>query len=79
MSLNSEANFGYVLNLLENPVIKVVIWGVLSALAYHFSAGVKHLFMDIGYGETLETGPLFAKITITISTILVILAGVWVW
>ena len=38
-------------------------------------AGVKHLFMDMGYGETLESGPLFAKISITASLVLMVLAG----
>ena len=40
---------------------------------------MKHLFMDMGYGETLESGPLFAKVSITASLVLMVLAGVWVW
>jgi succinate dehydrogenase / fumarate reductase cytochrome b subunit len=51
----------------------------LAALAYHFTAGVKHLFMDMGYGETLESGPMFAKVSMALSVVLIVLAGVWVW
>jgi succinate dehydrogenase / fumarate reductase cytochrome b subunit len=51
----------------------------LAALAYHFVAGVKHLFMDMGYGETLESGPVFAKVSMALAVVLIVLAGVWVW
>ena len=62
MSLDNEAGFADALALLDNGFVAFIVWGVLAALAYHFVAGVKHLFMDMGYGETLESGPIFAKI-----------------
>ena len=79
LSLENEAGFADVLTLLENGFVAFVIWGVLASLAYHFVAGVKHLFMDMGYGETLESGPLFAKISLAVAFVLMVLAGVWVW
>jgi succinate dehydrogenase / fumarate reductase cytochrome b subunit len=56
-----------------------ITWGLLSALAFHFVAGIKHLVMDLGIGETIEGGFRAAVSTIIVSAILVILAGVWVW
>lgn len=79
LSLESEAGFSDTLNLLDNGLVKFVLWGVLAALAYHFVAGLKHLLMDMGYGETLESGPLFAKVSMAIAVILILAAGVWVW
>ena len=79
LSLENEAGFADVLALLENGFVAFVIWGVLASLAYHFVAGVKHLFMDMGYGETLESGPLFAKISLAVAFVLMVLAGAWVW
>lgn len=79
LSLENEAGFADVLALLENGFIAFIIWGVLASLAYHFVAGVKHLFMDMGYGETLESGPLFAKVSLAVAFVLMVLAGVWVW
>jgi succinate dehydrogenase / fumarate reductase cytochrome b subunit len=79
MSLDNEASFADALALLDNGFVAFIIWGVLAALAYHFVAGVKHLFMDMGYGETLETGPIFAKISMASAVVLMVLAGVWVW
>ena len=79
MSLDDEAGFANALALLDNGFVRFIVWGVLAALAYHFVAGLKHLFMDMGYGETLESGPLFAKISMASAVVLMGLAGVWVW
>ena len=79
MSLDNEAGFADALALLDNGFVAFIIWGVLAALAYHFVAGVKHLFMDMGYGETLESGPIFAKVSMASAVVLMVLAGVWVW
>ncbi|MGE7959832.1 succinate dehydrogenase, cytochrome b556 subunit, partial [Pseudomonas sp. NPDC089530] len=58
---------------------KLVIWGILSALLYHLVAGVRHLIMDMGIGETLEGGKLGSKIVIAVSVVVIVLAGVWIW
>lgn len=79
LSLDSEAGFADTLSLLDNGFVAFIVWGVLAALAYHFVAGLKHLFMDMGYGETLESGPLFAKVSLAVAGVLIVLAGVWVW
>ena len=79
MSLENEAGFADTLALLENGFVSFIVWGVLAALAYHFVAGVKHLFMDMGYGETLESGRLFAKASIAVAALLIVSAAVWVW
>ena len=78
-SLDSEEGFGQVKACLTSPLAKLVIWGILSALLYHLVAGVRHLIMDMGIGETLEGGKLGSKIVIVISVVLIVLVGVWVW
>jgi len=79
MSLENEAGFADTLALLENRFISFIVWGVLAALAYHFVAGVKHLLMDMGYGETLESGRIFAKVSMALASVLIMSAAVWVW
>lgn len=78
-SLSSEASFNSIKAAGMSPVTKFLVWGVLSALAYHMVAGVKHLLMDAGIGESKEGGPMGAKITIIVSIILIVLLGVWIW
>ena len=78
-SLSSEEGFGQVKASVTSPLAKLVIWGILSALLYHLVAGVRHLIMDMGIGETLEGGKLGSKIVIAVSVVVIVLAGVWIW
>ena len=79
LSLQNEEGFDKAKELLDLFVVKLVIWGMVSALLYHLVAGIKHLIMDTGVGETLEGGFLAAKATIAISVVLIVFAGVWIW
>lgn len=79
LSLSSEQGFAEAKALFDNVLVKLVIWGVVSALLYHLVAGIKHLIMDFGVGETIEGGKLGAQITIVVSVVLIVLAGVWIW
>jgi succinate dehydrogenase / fumarate reductase cytochrome b subunit len=79
LSLSGEEGFSQVSELLNGFLAKLIIWGILSALLYHLVAGIKHLLMDMGIGEELESGRAAAKITIAVSVVLIVLAGVWVW
>ena len=80
LSLSSQKGFDQVVNTLQtNFLAKFVIWGVVSALMYHLVAGVKHLLMDLGHFEELESGRIAAIVNIVLAAILIVLAGVWIW
>ncbi|WP_407363134.1 succinate dehydrogenase, cytochrome b556 subunit [Pseudomonas luteola] len=79
LSLSSEDGFARVKAFLEYPLVKLVIWAVLSALLYHLVAGVRHLIMDMGAGETLQGGKLGSQIVLIVSAVLIVLVGVWIW
>ena len=78
-SLASEEGFAEVQACLTSPLAKLIIWGLLSALLYHLVAGVRHLIMDMGVGESLEGGKLGSKIVIAVSAVIIVLVGVWIW
>ena len=78
-SLKSPESFAALQEVLAGPLVKLVIWAVVSGLIYHSVAGVKHLVMDFGIGETMEGGVLGARIVIAVSVVLILLAGVWIW
>lgn len=78
-SLESSESFNALQVYLSGSLAKFVLWAVLAALIYHFVAGVKHLLMDLGIGETLEGAQLGAKIVLGISAVLIIYAGVCIW
>ena len=79
LSLASAESFASLKECLSGPFFKLILWGCLSALAYHFVAGIRHLIMDLGVGETLEGGRLGAKLVFVFSVVLILLAGAWVW
>lgn len=79
VSLEGQSGFNAVNDLLTSFLAKLIIWGILSALLYHLVAGIKHLLMDMGIGEELQSGRIAAKATLVISVVLIVLAGVWIW
>ena len=78
-SLASPESFASVKDMLTSPVAKVVIWAICAGLIYHSLAGVKHLIMDMGVGETMEGGTRGAQIVIALSVVLILAAGAWIW
>ncbi|AJQ95366.1 succinate dehydrogenase/fumarate reductase, cytochrome b subunit [Gynuella sunshinyii YC6258] len=65
--------------MLSSGIAKLILWVTVSAVLYHFVAGIKHLFMDMGIGESKESGPKMAIGVVAISAVLIVLAGVWIW
>ncbi|WP_317933468.1 succinate dehydrogenase, cytochrome b556 subunit [Halioxenophilus sp. WMMB6] len=78
-SLSSEESFVELADVLGSPLVKFIVWASLSALAYHLVAGVRHLIMDIGIGESKEGGLMGAKLVAIFAAVLIVLLGVWVW
>jgi len=78
-SLSSPEGFANVQELMSSFLAKFVFWGILTALAYHLVVGIRHIVMDLGYGEDFDTATKSAQITMIISAVLSFLAGVWVW
>nr|WP_314267333.1 succinate dehydrogenase cytochrome b556 subunit [uncultured Moellerella sp.] len=80
ISLSSPEGFQYASELMTGFFAKFILWGILTALAYHICGGIRHMLMDFGFmDETLAVGNASAKIAFVITVILSILAGVLVW
>ncbi len=80
LSLESPEGFAQASEMLQESFLaKLIAWGLVSALLYHFFAGIKHLIMDAGYCEELESGRLAAKTTLIVAAVAILLAGVWIW
>ena len=61
MSLASEESFSALAALLGSSLAKVVTWAIATVLTYHALAGIKHLIMDAGIGETMRGGVIGAR------------------
>ncbi|MEM1141672.1 MAG: succinate dehydrogenase, cytochrome b556 subunit [Pseudomonadota bacterium] len=78
-SLSGAEGFEAVAGLISNPISKLIVWAITIGLIYHSCAGVKHLIMDMGYGETMSGGVLGARIVIALTIIGAVLSGVALW
>lgn len=78
-SLSSEAGFLAVMDILDGFFVWLILWAILTALAYHIVGGIRHLIMDLGYGEELASGALSAKVALGVTAVLSLLAGIMVW
>lgn len=78
-SLDSQEGFNSIRDLASSSVCQIILWVVLAALAYHCVAGIRHLIMDFGIGESLKGGQAGAKLALVVAIVLIVLAGVWVW
>ena len=78
-SLSSEESFKSIKVFMSTLTVQIIIWLSLAALIYHLVAGLRHLVMDYGYGETLSGGILGAKLVLVLSVILMLMAGFWLW
>lgn len=76
-SVASADGFALVAELMNGFVGKFVAIGTLSALSFHIIGGVRHLVMDMGYWEELESGNTSANVAIALWIILtIVIAGV---
>ena len=78
-SLSSAQGFAEIKVLLSGIGAKFIIWAVLCMLVYHLVAGIKHLLMDSGIGESLEGGRLGAQAVLAITLLLAVILGFWLW
>ena len=79
LSLESKESFQILQENFSAPLVKVAILLVLTVYTYHLLAGIKHLIMDLGYGETFEGGVIGAKLLFACTGISFILIGWWLW
>lgn len=58
---------------------KFLFWAFSSAWLYHLLAGIRHLLMDIGFGETAAVGRRSAWMLMALSVLGVIMMGACIW
>ncbi|OGT64278.1 MAG: succinate dehydrogenase, cytochrome b556 subunit [Gammaproteobacteria bacterium RIFCSPHIGHO2_12_FULL_45_9] len=79
-SLRSADDFDrLVLGLQQCFILQALVWVLLSATWFHLLAGVRHLCMDCGWGETFQMGSCTARLVFVLFAIGCIGLGVWIW
>lgn len=78
-SLASAEGFDFVKQTIDGIVGKIVLIGTVVAFSYHLLAGIRHMIMDAGYWEDLQSGNRSAEITIGLWIVVSIILGVALW
>ena len=79
LSLTSEFHFDLAKSYIQSIFGKLIVWAILSFITYHLFAGIRHIIMDCGIGESKEAGSLSSKILLIVSVIAILLIGFWIW
>lgn len=78
-SLRSELSFFKLKIDLHHWGYKSLLWGFSVSLIYHVLAGIRHLLMDMGFGEELKIAKVSAYTVIFITMLLSLFLGYWIW
>ncbi|MBU3022981.1 succinate dehydrogenase, cytochrome b556 subunit [Aestuariibacter sp. A3R04] len=79
VSVSSAQGFADVQVIMDGVIGKLVALGTASALTYHILGGIRHVIMDMGHWEELESGNNSAKAIIALWVVLTIVIGVALW
>ena len=79
VSVHSPEGFANVQAIMDGFLGKFVAIGTASALTYHILGGLRHVVMDLGHWEELESGNTSAKAVIALWVVLTVVLGVALW
>lgn len=79
LSLSSPQGFDCARQMVNHPVGWVLFLGIVAAFCYHLCAGIRHLLMDCGLFEEIDSGRRSAWLAIGVALVVAVGAGVWLW
>ncbi|WP_211223758.1 succinate dehydrogenase, cytochrome b556 subunit [Massilia niastensis] len=74
-SLLSETSYGHFAGMVDNAFVKLILLGLSWAYLHHFTAGVRHLVMDMHLGLDKGTSQKTAVWVFVVSLALTALVG----
>ena len=78
LTLESPESFDWVFHAVRNTYHGLLVWVVLTAVSYHFFAGIRHLLMDFHIGITLRVSRISSWSVLLISGVVSIGLGWWI-
>ena len=78
-SLTSGRTFVEFQELFSNPLVKLVMIGLLWGYLHHLCAGIRHVVMDMQYGLELKTVRLTSMLVLGVSITLTVGIGALLW
>jgi succinate dehydrogenase / fumarate reductase cytochrome b subunit len=62
-----------------NPLVKVVLIGLLWAYLHHLFAGIRYLALDVHYGVELQPARNTSRAVLAVSLLLTVVLGALLW
>ena len=78
-SLASIETYTQLMAVLANPLLKLMLLGLLWAFLHHFCAGLRFLAIDMHYVRNLVQARNSSKVVIVVSLGLTVLIGIKLW
>ena len=78
-SVASIEGYNSIISMMDAWYGKVISIGTLSVLSYHIIGGIRHVIMDMGYWEELDSGNISAQIAMGLWVVLTVVLGVILW
>ncbi|MBF1293200.1 MAG: succinate dehydrogenase, cytochrome b556 subunit [Neisseria sp.] len=78
-TLSRESAFETYRAIVSNPLVKLILIGVLWAYLHHFFAGIRFLFLDAHKGLELNTARNTAKSVFIAALVLTVVLGALLW
>jgi succinate dehydrogenase / fumarate reductase, cytochrome b subunit len=78
-SLASIETYTQLMAVLANPLLKLMLLGLLWAFLHHFCAGLRFLAIDMHYVRNLVQARNSSKVVIVVSLMLTVLIGIKLW
>jgi succinate dehydrogenase / fumarate reductase cytochrome b subunit len=78
-SLTSPDSYVRYRDAFANPLLKLVLIGLLWAFVHHLLAGLRFLALDLHYGTDLPTARASSRLVLVTAIVLTAILGVWLW
>lgn len=78
-SLAGPNGYEQTVDFLTASWFSLFFWLFLSSITYHIYAGVRHMIMDMGYGERMKTASITSILVLVLGVISAIFWGCFIW
>jgi len=78
-SLTSIETYTQLMTVLANPLLKLLLLGLVWAFLHHFCAGLRYLAIDVHFVHNLAQSRNSSKLVMVVSLVLTVLIGIKLW
>ena len=78
LTLKSPESFDWVFNAVHSTYHGFLVWAVLTTVAYHFFAGIRHLLLDFHIGDSLPVSRRSSWAVLVVSGMASVGLGWWI-